>query len=128
MFHVILERYYLGAIALVLLIFAINFISAINTYLDLKERNEDKKDSFKIDFFFVILIVLMANIWYQSSKHELKEKFKNSAQIICMQNDNFIIISKDKNYTLKDNFFIKGDRAIDINKCKTLEDTYEKLN
>ena len=122
MIDTILERYYLGAAALIVIIFLITFISAANTYIDDKNRNKSKKKYFKIDFYFAILIAIVASIWYQSSKFELIEDFMNGKNIICKQTKEFVIINKDKNYILKDDYFIKDNRAIDIDKCKILRE------
>ena len=122
MIDTILERYYLGTAVLIVLMFLITFISVANTYIEDKNRAKSKKKYFKIDFYFVILIAIVASIWYQSSKFELIEEFMNSKNIICKQTKEFVIINRDKDYILQDDYFINDDRAIDIDKCKILRE------
>jgi len=122
MSNIILERYYLGAIILVLIVFLINFISAANICMKDKNRDKSIKKYFKIELYFVILIISVASIWYQSAKEELIEKFNSNNNILCRHKNEFIVLNKDTNYIFKDGYFLKESVAIDIDGCKSLKE------
>jgi len=118
MSNMILEKYYLGAIILVLILLIISFISAVYALIDAKNRNKSIKKYFKVEISLVMLIISVASIWYQGAKKELIENFNNNHNILCRHKQEFIIINKDANYVLKDGYFIKGNVAIDMDVCK----------
>lgn len=118
MSNIILERYYLGAIILVLIVFLINFISAANICM----KDKSIKKYFKIELYFVILIISVASIWYQSAKEELIDKFNSNNNILCRHKSELIVLNKDRNYIFKDGYFLKESVAIDIDGCKSLKE------
>jgi len=66
--------------------------------------------------------ILGSYFFYQSAKTELKKHFLENGTILCTHKKENVIIQKDTNYTLKDDYFIKNSVAIDIDSCKSLKD------
>ena len=75
----------------------------------------------------LLLIITMVSSYYfyQSAKTELKKHFLENEVVMCGYKNENIIIKKDVNYTLKDDYFIKNGIAIDIDNCKSLGNTDE---
>jgi len=56
---------------------------------------------------------------------EIKTAFKNSQTVICKASNHncmSVVVNKDS-FTLKDNYFIKGSKAISIENCEIIKET-----
>jgi len=70
----------------------------------------------------LISSIIVSYFLYQTTKVELEKHFLENRAIVCSYKKENIIIQKDANYTLQDDYFIKNSVAIDIDNCKRLEE------
>lgn len=75
-----------------------------------------------IEASLLISSIIVSYYLYQSTKAELKKHFLENRDIVCNYKKENIIIKKDANYILKDDYFIKDSVAIDMDNCKSLEE------
>ena len=73
----------------------------------------------------LVISILGSYYFYHSTKAEIKKNFLENRVILCEYKKDNIIIKKDANYTLEDDYFIKNGIAIDMDNCKSLEHTDE---
>lgn len=116
--------FFLGNYETVIMIITVFILLLIMLSLNIDEKKSfiSTKTLWIIETVILVSFIVISYFSYQSQKVKLKKHFLENGIIVCRYKKENIVIKKDANYILKDEYFIKGNIAIDIDKCKSLEE------
>ncbi len=72
----------------------------------------------------IIDILILVYVHYKANDISMQvvKSFSSSKELVCTHRDIKVIVSKDRSYITKGEYFIKDDVVIDVDVCKTLID------
>ncbi len=108
-------------LAIALMVFSILVLIAIG----LDVMNKINKDNY-FKLFIVIIVPLIITVMlttykYKKTYNELFISFKSNEQLVCIYDENKIIVQQDNGYRLVNDYLIKNEKVINFKKCNLLE-------
>ncbi len=105
------------------------FVSILSMMSHLSVADHENKPEFsmlKIDAGVIVFVLMLAFAMYSTTLQSGRKSFNEGKELMCIQSDKPIIVSKARGYIKRDDYLIKESEIISLNVCEVLKEEEEK--